>query len=50
LLALNAVQDRDLPVIQSFVVVTAVLITLLTMSVDLTAKWLDPRLREASAA
>lgn len=50
LLALNAVQDRDLPVIQSFVIITALLISLLTMSADLLAKWLDPRLRTASTA
>lgn len=49
-LALNAVQDRDLPVIQAFVVVIAFLITLLTMSVDLLANWLDPRLREGATA
>ena len=50
LLALNAVQDRDLPVIQSFVIVIALLITLLTLAVDLLSKWLDPRLREVATA
>jgi peptide/nickel transport system permease protein len=44
LLALNAVRDRDLPIIQAFVVVVAALITLTTLAVDLLARWLDPRI------
>lgn len=45
-LALNAVQDRDLPVIQAFVIVTAVLIVALSTVSDLLAKVADPRLRQ----
>lgn len=43
-LALNAVQDRDLPVIQAFVVVIATLICLTTLLIDLLARRLDPRI------
>jgi len=49
LLALNAVQDRDLPVIQAFVVTLAVLIVSLTMIVDLLARTVDPRIRMGAA-
>jgi ABC-type dipeptide/oligopeptide/nickel transport system permease component len=41
---LNAVRDRDLPIIQAFVVVLAAVITLSTIAVDLLARWLDPRI------
>ncbi|MDQ2682638.1 MAG: ABC transporter permease [Chloroflexota bacterium] len=44
LLALNAVQDRDLPVIQCFVVVVAIAIMLSTTLVDICARALDPRI------
>jgi ABC-type dipeptide/oligopeptide/nickel transport system permease component len=44
-LALNAVRDRDLPVIQSFVITVATLIVLTTSAIDLIAYWLDPRMR-----
>jgi peptide/nickel transport system permease protein len=44
LLALNAVRDRDLPIIQAFVVVLAAVITLSTIAVDLLARWADPRI------
>jgi peptide/nickel transport system permease protein len=44
LLALNAVRDRDLPVIQAFVVVMALVITLTTIAIDLIARLLDPRI------
>jgi ABC-type dipeptide/oligopeptide/nickel transport system permease component len=50
LLALNAVQDRDLPVIQAFVVVLALVISLTTMLIDLIARLLDPRIAEETAA
>jgi peptide/nickel transport system permease protein len=46
-LALRAVSDRDLPVIQAFVVVLAGLIVLVNLVVDLLARWLDPRIRFA---
>jgi peptide/nickel transport system permease protein len=44
LLALNAVRDRDLPVIQAFVVVLALAITLTTTAIDLIARLIDPRI------
>jgi peptide/nickel transport system permease protein len=44
-LALDAVADRDVPLIQAFVVVVAVLIVLTNELVDLVARLLDPRLR-----
>ncbi len=47
-LALQAVADRDLPVIQAFVVVVAALIVLVNLVVDLLACWLDPRIRVGS--
>ena len=49
LLALNAVQDRDLPIIQAFVVVVATVICLTTVVVDLIARRLDPRIAAAGA-
>jgi len=45
LLALNAVADRDLPVVQAFVAVVATLLVGINLLVDLAAHWLDPRLR-----
>lgn len=50
LLALNAVQDRDLPIIQAFVVVLAALITATTLLIDLLARRLDPRIAGQVAA
>ncbi len=49
LLALNAVRDRDLPVIQCFVVVVALMIILTTMCIDGIARWLDPRIQASEA-
>ena len=43
-LALNAVADRDLPVIQAFVVLVAGMIVLVNLIVDLVARRFDPRL------
>ena len=45
LLALNAASDRDLPVIQAFVLVAATAIMLVNLAVDLLARLVDPRLR-----
>jgi len=45
LLALNAVADRDLPVVQAFVAVVATLLVGINLLVDLVARWLVPRLR-----
>lgn len=50
-LALGAVADRDIPLVQAFVVVLAALIVGLGLLVDALARWLDPRLRgDASGA
>jgi ABC-type dipeptide/oligopeptide/nickel transport system permease component len=43
-LALQAVADRDLPIIQAFVVVLAALIVAVNVVVDFLARWLDPRI------
>lgn len=48
LLALNAVADRDLPVVQAFVAVVATLLIALNLLIDVAAQWLDPRLRMMS--
>lgn len=48
-LALGAVADRDLPVIQAFVVVVAVLIVGLNFLLETLAFGLDPRLRDAGS-
>jgi ABC-type dipeptide/oligopeptide/nickel transport system permease component len=44
-LALQSVTNRDLPVVQAFVVVVATLIVLVGIAVDAIGRWLDPRLR-----
>jgi peptide/nickel transport system permease protein len=44
-LALQSVGNRDLPVIQAFVVVVATLIVIVGIAVDAIGRWLDPRLR-----
>lgn len=48
-LALQSVASRDLPVIQAFVAVVAVLIVLANLAADAVALAIDPRLREAAA-
>jgi peptide/nickel transport system permease protein len=45
-LAMQGVADRDLPVIQAFVVVLAALILVTNLAVETLAGWIDPRLRE----
>ncbi|MFM9108887.1 MAG: ABC transporter permease [Chloroflexota bacterium] len=49
-LALAAVADRDLPVIQAFAMVVAVALCLVNGTTDAVARWLDPRLREQGGA
>lgn len=49
-LALMAVADRDLPVIQAFVIVVATMIVMANMAVDVVARWLDPRLAVSTPA
>lgn len=48
-LALQAVADRDLPLIQAIVVTVAALIVGVNLLVDLLAAWIDPRSRGAEA-
>jgi peptide/nickel transport system permease protein len=48
-LALGAAADRDLPVIQAFVAVVAVLLVAINLLVDAAGRWLDPRLRAGVA-
>jgi len=45
-LAMQAVADRDLPVVQAFVIVLAAMILMVNLLVELLAGWIDPRLRE----
>lgn len=47
-LALGAVSDRDLPVVQAVVVIVAALIIVVNFVVDLVAHMVDPRLRQRS--
>lgn len=47
-LALQAATERDLPVIQAFVVVTVILVGLVNLAVDLIARFVDPGLQRNS--
>lgn len=49
-LALGAVQDRDLPLVQAFVVVLAALVVGVGLVIDALARLLDPRLSGSVAA
>lgn len=49
-LALAAVADRDIPLVQAFVLVLALLIVGVGLLVDVVARWLDPRLSSSGAA
>jgi ABC-type dipeptide/oligopeptide/nickel transport system permease component len=44
-LAVTAISYRDVPVIQSFVMVTAIIVVVINLSVDIMYSWLDPRIR-----
>lgn len=44
-LAVTAISYRDVPVIQSFVAVTAVIVVVINLTVDIAYSWLDPRIR-----
>ncbi|HET91996.1 MAG TPA: ABC transporter permease [Chloroflexi bacterium] len=44
-LAVNSIGYRDLPVLQAFVAVMAVLVVLLNLGLDVLYAWLDPRIR-----
>ncbi|MCC6704783.1 MAG: ABC transporter permease [Thermomicrobiales bacterium] len=45
-LAMQGVVDRDLPVVQAFVVVLAAMILAVNLVVETLAGWIDPRLRD----
>ena len=47
-LAMQAAAERDLPVVQAFVVVTILLVAAVNLAVDLLAGWIDPVLRHGS--
>jgi peptide/nickel transport system permease protein len=49
-LALDAVTDRDIPVVQAVVIVVAALIVLTNFGVDLLARLIDPRLRATAGS
>jgi peptide/nickel transport system permease protein len=44
-LAVTAISYRDVPVIQSFVAITALIVVIINFSVDIIYTWLDPRIR-----
>jgi peptide/nickel transport system permease protein len=44
-LAVTAISYRDVPVIQSFVAITALIVVVINLSVDIVYSWLDPRIR-----
>jgi peptide/nickel transport system permease protein len=44
-LAVTAISYRDVPVIQSFVAITALIVVGINLSVDIVYSWLDPRIR-----
>jgi peptide/nickel transport system permease protein len=44
-LIINAISFRDIPVIQGFVIFTGTVFVLVNLLVDLTYKWIDPRVR-----
>ena len=44
-LAVTAVSYRDVPVIQAFVTVTAVIVVVINLGLDVAYSWLDPRIR-----
>jgi peptide/nickel transport system permease protein len=46
-LAVDAISARDLPLIQAFVVLAAVVVVLVNLVVDVLYAWLDPRVRLA---
>src|SRR5690606_16710750 len=44
-LAINAVLDRDIPVIQGVVLLAAVIVVLVNFLVDISYTWLNPKVR-----
>jgi peptide/nickel transport system permease protein len=47
LLAIQAIRNRDVPVVQAFVIVAAAVVLLVNLIVDLVYVYLDPRVRYA---
>ena len=45
-LAMDAIRDRDFPVIQGFVLLTAVIYVGINLLTDIAYHWVDPRVRE----
>jgi len=45
-LAMDAISARDIPVVQGFVLLTAVIYTLVNLLTDLAYHWIDPRVRQ----
>ena len=45
-LAMQGVADRDIPVVQAFVIVLAAMILIVNLVVESIAGWIDPRLRD----
>jgi peptide/nickel transport system permease protein len=45
LLAIQAIRNRDVPVVQAFVIVAATVVLLVNLGVDLLYRYLDPRVR-----
>ena len=45
-LAMDAISNRDIPVLQGFVLLTAVIYTLVNLLTDLAYHWVDPRVRQ----
>jgi peptide/nickel transport system permease protein len=43
--ALDSMAERDLPAVQGYVVMTALMAALVTLGLELASFWLDPRLR-----
>ena len=44
LLAIQAIRNRDYPIVQAFVVCTALVLLTINLLVDLLYTWLDPRI------
>ena len=44
-LAMDAISDRDYPVIQAFVLFTAVVYVLINLLTDIAYHWIEPRVR-----
>ncbi|MFC2046350.1 ABC transporter permease [Chloroflexota bacterium] len=44
-LAVTAISYRDVPVIQSFVAITALIVVVINLGVDIFYSWVDPRIR-----